>query len=116
MQEMGMNIPVIGTSGLRDISQEKLVDFGTLPVIAFTPAVSPEFVTKYEAEYGETPNAYADSAYDGLMLLAEAKIHTKDSTEMKAYMETMSYEGFAGTYTFDAKHDTNGGTWIATQL
>lgn len=116
LQENGMNIPVIGTSGLRDISLENLVDFGTLPVIVFTPTVSEQFVTKYEAEYGKAPNAYADAAYDGLMLLAEAKVQTSNATEMKAYLENMTYEGFSGTYTFDEKHDTSGGQWTATEL
>jgi branched-chain amino acid transport system substrate-binding protein len=117
LKEQNLNIPVIGTSGLRDIVQANLIEIKGLPVVVVTPVVSPEFVKKYTEKYGHAPNAYADTSYDGLMLLAEAKMKTTSQESMKDYLErTISYKGYSGTYTFDKVHDTSGGAWVATLL
>ena len=69
------------------------------------------FVTKYQAAYGETPIQFAADAYDGIYILvaaAEAAGITEgmdpaDVCEaMIAVMPTITVEGLTGTMQWDA--------------
>lgn len=81
------------------------------------PSVSEEFSAKFKERYGEAPGAYADNAYDGLMLIVEA-LQKKDANESLAdYMHNKTnYKGYAAQYKFTPKGDINGGSWIVKKL
>lgn len=76
---------------------------------------SPAFIEKFTGVYGEAPGNYADRAYDGLMILAEAirKSPTNDADSIANYMRTkLQYQGYGGTYSFNESGDVEGGEWI----
>jgi branched-chain amino acid transport system substrate-binding protein len=64
-----------------------------------------EFVTKYKARYGETPDAFAALGYDATRLLVAA-IGRAKSIERTAVRDelakTASFPGVTGSITFDA--------------
>lgn len=80
------------------------------------PKASSEFQEKYRAVYGKLPRAYADSAYDSLVLLVQA-MQNKGDRELKTYLrESTNYKGYATTYKFDKNGDIVGGEWVITKL
>ncbi len=103
------------TRGLVNNGILKLSDTDQFYDIA--PTVSEEFSTKFKEKYGEAPGAYADNAYDGLMLIAEA-MNKKDSNEsLASYMHNKTnYRGYSAQYKFTKKGDINGGSWIVKKL
>ncbi|MDD3290446.1 MAG: ABC transporter substrate-binding protein [Eubacteriales bacterium] len=61
------------------------------------------FITNYNAAYGETPNALAALGYDGIYMLFKA-IGEAESTEaaaVKASLDGMEFEGVTGTFVLD---------------
>ncbi|MDD4445651.1 MAG: ABC transporter substrate-binding protein [Eubacteriales bacterium] len=61
------------------------------------------FITNYNAVYGETPNALAALGYDGIYMLFKA-IGEAESTEaaaVKASLDGMEFEGVTGTFVLD---------------
>lgn len=59
-----------------------------------------DFVTAYEAEYGETPNALAALAYDAVYVMAQA-FEDADSTDSEDVITALSAVSFAGAVTSD---------------
>jgi branched-chain amino acid transport system substrate-binding protein len=69
------------------------------------------FVTKYQAEYGEIPIQFAADAYDGIYILVEAAKKAGITSDMApedccdlliAAMQEISYDGITGSMTWDA--------------
>ncbi|NCB43026.1 MAG: ABC transporter substrate-binding protein [Clostridia bacterium] len=61
------------------------------------------FISNYNAGYGETPNALAALGYDGMNMLFQA-IAAAGSTEpaaVKAELDGMSFEGVTGSFVLD---------------
>ncbi len=111
-----LNVPVIAASSVyRQIASSNTVSTDTLKnVYQLETPVSAEFIAKYKAKYGEEPTAYADRAYDGLMLLVEAiqNAPAKDGDSIAKYLrEETSYRGFGGRYEFDQNGDAKEGVW-----
>lgn len=71
-------------------------------------AVIQDFIEKYEAEYGETPNALAALAYDAAMIMAAAMeaAGSTDSEKVKEALDATDYAGVTGHITFDENGDT----------
>lgn len=77
-----------------------------------------EFVSKYEAAYGETPDAFAAMGYDMAYSFAdackramEANGGAIDRDLLRDAMETVNYDGVTGTVTFNDTHD-----WVRDYL
>jgi branched-chain amino acid transport system substrate-binding protein len=85
-------------------------------VYVIIPSASDEFKQAFEKEYGRLPGSYADRAYDGTMMIVKAIIEKPDGADLNKYIREMNYEGFMGTYKFDANNDIVGGEWIVEQL
>ena len=69
------------------------------------------FVTKYQAEYGEIPIQFAADAYDGIYILVEAAKKAGITSDMApedccdlliAAMQEISYDGITGSMTWDS--------------
>ncbi len=116
LHEQKMDITVIGTTGISDAVNEKLVPVLGLKLIAIQPKVSNAYIEKFKARYNKNPEYFSDSAYDSLMILVEAKQNANGYEGIKNYIEAINYNGYAGTYSFDQKHDTRGGVWVSTEM
>jgi len=78
-----------------------------------------EFVAKYKAVYGTDPNPYADSAYDGVMMMVQAIQKVGDDPNaMIAYLKNpaFSYKGYHTTYQFDDHGDFQNSTWLLQKV
>ena len=92
------------------------LNFGNNKVYVLAPVTSNEFISKYEAFYGQKPSAYADTAYDSLMLLVDA-IQNKGETDLAYYLRNVTdYQGFAHKYQFDLNGDIVGGNWVVNTI
>ncbi len=81
-----------------------------------SPTLSVEFKNIYTAHYGKAPGAYADRAYDSVMLLADA-MKKKGEVPLVEYLRTQTdYPGLAGRYKFDVNNDIIGGDWVVEKL
>jgi ABC-type branched-subunit amino acid transport system substrate-binding protein len=65
------------------------------------------FAAKYKAAYQRDPLTYAVSFYDAAMLLADAmqKTGSTDAAKVTEQLAKGSYQGVAGEYSFNEKHD-----------
>ncbi len=80
------------------------------------PKNSSAFEEKYQSVYKKKPQAYADNAYDSLMLLVDA-IRDKGTMSLADYLKTKTnYKGFANVYKFDENGDIFGGEWVIKTL
>lgn len=69
------------------------------------------FATKFRAEYGEPQSnlSFATLAYDATKLLAQAIEEVgMDGMALKDYLDTVTYTGAAGTFSFDRNGDVKG--------
>jgi len=67
-----------------------------------------DFVTNYEAEFGEAPNALAALAYDAVYAMAAAmeEAGSTDSADVVAALQTLDYQNaVTGSISFDANGD-----------
>lgn len=115
-QELGITTDIMSvTTSLSRV----LTDGASQPknsLYVISPFLSNEFKTKFFQYYGENPGAYADRAYDSVMLLADA-FEKKEKTPLAEYLRTKSdYTGYAGTYKFDSNGDILGGEWVVEKL
>ena len=80
------------------------------------PKTSEAFNAKYKAAYNTDVKPYADRAYDSLMLLVDA-IQNRGDMPLNEYLSTKtSYQGYLGTYKFDANGDIAEGDWVIQKL
>ncbi|MFA6432229.1 MAG: ABC transporter substrate-binding protein [Candidatus Paceibacterota bacterium] len=85
-------------------------------VYVLAPKTSEAFTSKYESVYGQKPSAYADTAYDSLMLLVDA-IENKGSLPLADYLRTKTnYKGLSHEYKFDSNGDIVGGEWVVDMV
>lgn len=112
-KQYGYTSKVLGDKSMlaRD-NKEMAKENGNISILVLVP--NPDFVAKYKSVYGVDPNPYADSAYDGVMMMAQAvqKVGT-DSSAIIQYLKSPSfkYKGYQTTYTFDPKGDVAGSLW-----
>ncbi len=114
---LGYTVPVIALSSTYKglFSRGVLAPAQLVGIYYLSVPTAQEFVTKFEAKYGQAPGNYADRAYDGLMVLAEALQHApaKDADTLAQYLRTdLAYTGYGGVYEFNEKGDVLGGDWV----
>lgn len=81
-------------------------------VYVLAPKTSDVFTSKYKTAYNQNPSAYADTAYDSLMILVDA-IQKRGDTPLVDYLkEKTNYSGLTHTYKFDNNGDIVGGEWV----
>lgn len=76
------------------------------------------FAAAYQNRYGQPPDVYAASFYDGLMLVAQA-MRTAGSSHPEQFLPALArsrYKGTAATYEFDARHDLKESTVTILRL
>jgi branched-chain amino acid transport system substrate-binding protein len=67
-----------------------------------------EFIARYRARFGETPDALAAAGYDATMVAADAMSRARDlsgGAVAAALAETAGFPGVTGTITLDAEHN-----------
>jgi branched-chain amino acid transport system substrate-binding protein len=64
----------------------------------------PAFKTRYKQRFQRDPDVYAPAFYDQTMFIAQAieSANTVDAAAVSKALHTMSYQGVAGTYGYDA--------------
>jgi branched-chain amino acid transport system substrate-binding protein len=118
-QELNLDIPIIGTEGFSWVVNNGTIKLGPKQEIySLKSKVSSEFISKFEAKFGEKPGTYADTAYDGLMILVQAIQNARNNnTDTLSSMKSLSYNGYAGRYQFDENNDRiKGGEWVLEKL
>lgn len=116
MTKLSMSIPffadeeIMSAFNLGLISRDASVD-----VYTFKKEMDPEYVLKYKAEYGKEPFHYSDASYDMLMAVVKV-LEDNDSGTIKERLNDLNYEGYAGTYKFDANGDISGGQWETVKV
>ena len=118
-EELKLKMPIVfATEAPKGLIKNKIVSIGHADDFYQTSLdINDEFTKKFVAKYNENPGSYADRAYDGLMLLAEAMGKKKPDQTLENYLrnETL-YNGYGTTYKFDEKGDIVGGEWIIEKL
>lgn len=115
MSQLGLNAYLLGGDG---ICNEEMFKLGgkTVDDKVFCPQGGPvleqsnagkSFKAAYRKRFNSEPLTYAASMYDGVILLAKAmqKANSIDPKKYKPALVTIKYQGVAGTYEFDDKHD-----------
>ena len=117
MNEQGLNIPIIGTNALDIVIKKGLVSKGNLKIYFTDSIKSTEFTKKFKAKYGKENGSYSEEAYDGIMMIAEAKINKGSNETISDYLRNKTnYSGYAGKYKFDENGDRTGGKWALTEI
>ncbi len=123
-KQLGLNVPLFGGDGWESSS---LVPIGgsALEGDYFSTHYSPEdtssavqdFVKKFKAKYGETPDAMAALGYDSAMILAAAikSAGTTDGVKVRdALAAVKDFPGVTGKITMDANRNASKPTVILT--
>jgi branched-chain amino acid transport system substrate-binding protein len=119
-EELGLNIPIVGTEGFTRVARQGLVNIsGNQQIYSLQTKLDPEFINKFKSAYNEEPGTYSDAAYDGLMILIKGISESKkQGISLKEYLKNnFSYDGYAGHYQFDQNNDRiNGGEWTLERV
>jgi ABC-type branched-subunit amino acid transport system substrate-binding protein len=67
-------------------------------------AGGPAFKARYQQRFQRDPDVYAPAFYDQTMFIAQAMktANTTDAAAVGKQLRTMTYQGVAGTYGYDA--------------
>jgi len=67
-------------------------------------AGGPAFKARYKQRFQRDPDVYAPAFYDQTMFIAQAMkaANTTDAAAVGRQLHTMTYQGVAGTYSYDA--------------
>ncbi|HTA77105.1 MAG TPA: ABC transporter substrate-binding protein [bacterium] len=114
-KELGIKVALLGGDGW---DSSKLYEIGgaALDGCYFSSHYSPDstdphvkdFVKKYQAKYGQVPDALATLGYDAMGVLASALKNAKSLSEADirdAIAATKAYEGVTGSISLDANRD-----------
>lgn len=114
-RQLGINVPLFGGDGWESpdlISIGGVAVEGTYFSTHFSPEESSpavqDFVKKFQAKYGSTPDAMAALGYDSAMLLADAfkRAGTTDGAKVRdALAATKDFPGITGQITMDEHRD-----------
>lgn len=115
MVQLGMDNYLLGGDG---ICNEEMLKLGGKAVddkvycpqggpVLDQSSVGKSFKAAYKKRFNSEPLTYAASMYDGLILLAKAmqKANSIDPKKYKPVLAASKYQGVAGSYEFDDKHD-----------
>lgn len=112
-RKLGVNVPLIGGDGW-DSSQLPAIGGQAIEGSYYSNHSAPdqpnmkEFVEKYKAAYGATPDALSGLGYDAMMVLFEAMKRAKslDGRDLaRAIAETKDFHGVTGDITIDREHN-----------
>lgn len=115
-RELGIDVPIVGGDGWDSPKLPEIAGAAALNNTYFTnhysadsdSAESKAFVTAFEKEYSQKPDAPAVLGYDGIKLLADA-IKRAGSAEpakvAKALAETKAFSAVTGSLGLNEKHD-----------
>ena len=115
-RELGIDVPIVGGDGWDSPKLPEIAGAAALNNTYFTnhysadadSAESKAFVTAFEKEYNQKPDAPAVLGYDGIKLLADA-IKRAGSAEpakvAKALAETKAFNAVTGSLGLNDKHD-----------
>ena len=117
MHELKINVPVLATDAFKSVTAKGTVSL--VPgdkVFVFDTPKSSDFADKFKKAYGIAPGECADTAYDGLMILADA-VQKAGPNDLADYLRNnVNYSGYAHQYDFDQNGDTTAGTWVVRKL
>jgi branched-chain amino acid transport system substrate-binding protein len=116
-RELGLNVPMFGGDGLEAPEYieigGKAVE-GTYYATHFSPGSTEpavrEFVEKYRAKHGETPDSLAPLAYDAVRLLADAmtRAGAVEGPKVRAALAaTQGFTGVTGSITIDSSRNAS---------
>ena len=114
-----MPVIVMGSIFSSLLSRDAISSAEAKNVYFIAVPMSPDFIVKFTAKYGEAPGNYADRAYDGLMIVVNAiqNAPQKDSDSIAAYMrEKTHHQGYGGLYEFNQSGDVLGGAWVISKV
>lgn len=115
MRSLGLTVPLLGGDAICSTETANLAQLAGELNTYCTQGGSllahsdkgQKFVERFRAEYKRDPLTYAPAFYDGMNLLAAA-IEATQSTDPKKIIDHIAagkYDGVAGEYSYDAKHD-----------
>ncbi len=124
VQQLGIDVPLYNSHGVAsprfidlagDSAEGILLPTGRILVADLLPEDDPQkkvlqdYISAYEARYGETASSFGGYAFDGVNLLAEAMKGTGfDRNKIRDNLEnTKDFVGISGTFTF-SETDHNG--------
>lgn len=118
-RDLHINLPIVFASAL----VQGLIDRGVVTknpndqFYSTNSVIDKTFSAKFKEKYGQYPGLYADTAYDGLMLLTEGMIKKGSDQTLANYLHTKTaYKGYGAVYRFDEKGDVIGGEWVIEKL
>ena len=115
MQELGYNVPVLGTNYLKVASDSKKIEITDYNVSMIESARSESFSAKYRSVYNREPNKYAESSYDLTMIAVQTELG-KGVATTREYLLSKEHTGFAKQYRFDTSGDITNLSWSVTKL
>lgn len=115
-RELGIDVPIVGGDGWDSPKLPEIAGGAALNNTYFTnhysadsdSAESKAFVTAFEKEYNQKPDAPAVLGYDGIKLLADAIKRTgsaEPAKVAKALAETKAFSAVTGSLGLNEKHD-----------
>lgn len=114
VEEVGLEVPVIASETFDDSETIQAAGGAAEGVIFPSPAAfdteraqGAAFREAFVEKFGEAPGITADTAYDALMIVAQAMQEgARTGPEIRDYLlDLEGYEGVAGTTTFDSRGD-----------
>jgi len=114
MKELGMEKPMLGTSGMYDVEFIKVAgDAAGNAIVSYPAAAITEKMRKMEADYAsrnfsEPANPYTKYAFDATNVLIQAidSVGIGNKPALAKAIRGISHEGASGTITFDANGQT----------
>jgi branched-chain amino acid transport system substrate-binding protein len=107
-QERGIEAALMGGDGWDSSDLDLSVVEGGYYTNHFSPddtrAIVQDFVSKYEDEYGSTPDALAALAYDAANILFESMVEAESITDPQRVAQAME-DGFFHTVSGDTRYD-----------
>lgn len=113
MEELGMDVPVFAGDTFKDVQiieaaggAAEGVSFVAFP--EFTALEAIQFRQAFQEKYGGPPGLYADYAYDGFMVVAQAvaSAESSDPEDIAASLDGLRYVGATGVTQFDPMDKT----------
>ena len=110
IKELGLDVQVFGSEGLKDGSVVEAASGGAEGMILTTVSGgNPVFVELHKRVYGSDPGPFAAQAYDAVKALAEAlKASDGTGTGIKNALYNVEFDGASGKITFDSNGDVAG--------